>query len=163
MTERINEGRLIVFEGPDGVGKSTLSLALANRLKAMGLVCQHLSFPGKDEGTLGRLVYDVHHDPGGYVNRCVNDIRRRPSQPLIQWRFHPHTVHRGRRLRSTQGLQTPEASFGDHQHLPDHRYRPIDPLVALGGVCPKPKPESTEGGRRVSILKWPEGALLNLG
>ena len=27
----------------------------------------------------------------------------------------------------------------------------------------KPKPESTEGGRRVSILKWPEGALLNLG
>ena len=39
----------------------------------------------------------------GYVNRCVNDIRRRPSQPLIQWRFHPHTVHRDRRLRSTQG------------------------------------------------------------
>ena len=26
-----------------------------------------------------------------------------------------------------------------------------------------PKPESTEGGRLVSILKWPEGALLNLG
>ena len=25
------------------------------------------------------------------------------------------------------------------------------------------KPESTEGGRRVSILKRPEGALLNLG
>ena len=24
-------------------------------------------------------------------------------------------------------------------------------------------PESTEGGRLVSILKWPEGALLNLG
>ena len=44
-------------------------------------------------GSLGR----------GYVNRCVNDIRRRPSQPLIQWRFHPHTVHRDRRLRSTQG------------------------------------------------------------
>ena len=40
---------------------------------------------------------------GGYVNRCVNDIRRRPSQPLIQWRFHPHTVHRDRRLGSTQG------------------------------------------------------------
>ena len=57
--------------------------------------------------------YDIEHLPGdlialldhygGYVNRCVNVIRRRPSQPLIQWRFHPHTVHRGRRLRSTQG------------------------------------------------------------
>ena len=33
--------------------------------------------------------------------------------------------------------------------------------------CPQlailPKPESTEGGRLVSILKWPEGAPLNLG
>ena len=47
--------------------------------------------------------YIVREVNGGYVNRCVNDIRRRPSQPLIQWRFHPHTVHRGRRLRSTQG------------------------------------------------------------
>ena len=27
----------------------------------------------------------------------------------------------------------------------------------------KPYPESTEGGRLVSILKWPEGAPLNLG
>ena len=27
----------------------------------------------------------------------------------------------------------------------------------------KNKPESTEGGRLVSILKWPEGAPLNLG
>ena len=26
-----------------------------------------------------------------------------------------------------------------------------------------PKPESTEGGRRVSVLKWPKGAPLNLG
>ncbi len=32
-------------------------------------------------------------------------------------------------------------------------------LVLLGLV----KPESTEGGRLVSILKWPEGAPLNLG
>ena len=40
---------------------------------------------------------------GGYVNRCVNDIRRRPSQPLIQWRFHPRIERRDRHLRSTQG------------------------------------------------------------
>ena len=33
--------------------------------------------------------------------------------------------------------------------------RPAEVVVA--------NPESTEGGRRVSILKWPEGALLNLG
>ena len=40
---------------------------------------------------------------GGYVNRCVNDIRRRPSQPLAQRRFHPRIECRDRRLRSTQG------------------------------------------------------------
>ena len=37
----------------------------------------------------------------------------------------------------------------------------VDVLMRLG--VSKAKPESTEGGRRVSILKWPEGALLNLG
>ena len=53
-------------------------------------------------GVAPALVITAEYDRG-YVNRCVNDIRRRPSQPLIQWRFHPHTVHRDRRLRSTQG------------------------------------------------------------
>ena len=45
--------------------------------------------------------------------------------------------------RLDRDLQTPEALFGDHQHFPDHRYRPIDPLVALGGIGPKP--EGREG------------------
>ena len=66
MAEVVNAGRLIVFEGPDGVGKSTLAQALTNRLMAMGLSCEHLSFPGKEEGTIGSLVYDVHHRPAGY-------------------------------------------------------------------------------------------------
>ena len=39
----------------------------------------------------------------GYVNRCVNDIRRRPSQPLSQRRSHPRIERLDRRLRSTQG------------------------------------------------------------
>ena len=39
----------------------------------------------------------------GYVNRCVNDIRRRPSQPLSQRRSHLRIERRDRRLRSTQG------------------------------------------------------------
>ena len=55
----------------------------------------------------------------GYVNRCVNDIRRRPSQPLIQWRFHPHTVHRGRQFSINSGafrrLKRPSATISIFQ------------------------------------------------
>lgn len=66
MSEAANRGKLIVFEGPDGVGKSTLSQALAGRLNAIGLTCDHLSFPGKKEGTIGFLVYGVHHQPESF-------------------------------------------------------------------------------------------------
>lgn len=55
-------GRLFVFEGPDGVGKTTLISHLRCKLEALDLLPITLSFPGNDLGTLGRLVYDLHHD-----------------------------------------------------------------------------------------------------
>ncbi len=56
-------GRLVVLEGPDGVGKSTLSQHLVEELEELGEPCALFSFPGKEKGTLGRLVYEVHHEP----------------------------------------------------------------------------------------------------
>ena len=56
-------GKLVVFEGPDGVGKSTLSALAAERLRAVGNPCELMTFPGREPGTLGRLVYDLHHTP----------------------------------------------------------------------------------------------------
>lgn len=58
-----SKGSLYVFEGPDSVGKSELSRKLAETLLAAGIDCELLSFPGKEVGTLGHLVYNLHHQP----------------------------------------------------------------------------------------------------
>lgn len=94
-------GRLIVFEGPDGVGKSTLSQALVKKLTEVGLPCEYLSFPGKEAGTIGRLVYDIHHDPAAlgvekptpvslqilHVAAHLNTIQQRILPALHQGRW----------------------------------------------------------------------------
>ncbi len=56
-------GQLVVFEGPDGVGKSELAARFQSWLEGHGFSAERLSFPGKEEGTLGKLVYDLHSSP----------------------------------------------------------------------------------------------------
>jgi thymidylate kinase len=58
---KIELGRLYVFEGPDGVGKTTISRLLARYLQDHGRNCLEVSFPGRNLGTLGALVNAVHH------------------------------------------------------------------------------------------------------
>ena len=72
MSENPSAGQLIVFEGTDGVGKSTLSKALAEKLEETGISCKHLSFPGKEAGTIGRLVYEIHHSPEKFKLRNIS-------------------------------------------------------------------------------------------
>lgn len=60
-----------MFEGPDGVGKTALATAFAEHLTGRGATCDFMSFPGHEEGTLGHLVYRLHHDPGGFGIRSV--------------------------------------------------------------------------------------------
>jgi thymidylate kinase len=62
----LTSGPLYVFEGPDGVGKSELSRRFAQHLAASGVDCEHLAFPEREEGTLGKHVYALHHDPTRY-------------------------------------------------------------------------------------------------
>ncbi|HEY3319890.1 MAG TPA: nucleotide kinase domain-containing protein [Planctomycetota bacterium] len=59
-------GRLYVFEGPDGVGKSELCKRFSDYLARSDIASLALSFPGRDPGTLGKHVYDLHHDPGRF-------------------------------------------------------------------------------------------------
>lgn len=56
-------GKLFVFEGPDGFGKTTLSRAFAEYLKGQGVEYSHFAFPGNEPNTVGKVVYNLHHNP----------------------------------------------------------------------------------------------------
>lgn len=68
MTPR---GKLIVFEGPDGVGKTTLCRGVAQALQDRGVEVELVHLPGSRPGTFGKFVYDIHHQPKDFV---VNDL-----------------------------------------------------------------------------------------
>jgi dTMP kinase len=59
-------GGLIVLEGSDGTGKSSLCANLATRLQAERGNVVIESFPGRTSGTLGSVVYDIHHNSGTF-------------------------------------------------------------------------------------------------
>lgn len=73
MTRR---GLLLVLEGPDGVGKTTLARALTERLQRDGHVVDYRAFPGHDPGTLGHLVYRLHHDPASLGVAALTEAAR---------------------------------------------------------------------------------------
>jgi thymidylate kinase len=56
-------GQLFIFEGPDGTGKTTLSHRFVAWLTSQGHRARYVSSPGRDEGSLGELVYRIHHNP----------------------------------------------------------------------------------------------------
>lgn len=59
-------GRLIAFEGPNEVGKTTVSRELSYTLSASGRSCEWHAFPGRSSGTLGQHIYDLHHRPRSF-------------------------------------------------------------------------------------------------
>lgn len=52
---------LFVFEGPDGVGKTTVISLVEKQLQESGVACTQLAFPGNELGTLGDHIYKLHH------------------------------------------------------------------------------------------------------
>jgi thymidylate kinase len=57
------KGGVFAFEGPDGVGKTTLISAVEQILARARDDIIVLSFPGSTPGTLGAHVYEIHHSP----------------------------------------------------------------------------------------------------
>lgn len=56
-------GQLIIFEGADGNGKSHLATYLTVLLQEAGVEAEQFSFPGRSAGSLGSLIYQLHHAP----------------------------------------------------------------------------------------------------
>lgn len=59
----MNLPRLIIFEGADAAGKSTVCDEYLKALAPQGIAAKLLAFPGNCPGTIGHLVYQLHHDP----------------------------------------------------------------------------------------------------
>lgn len=72
-------GKLIVFEGADGVGKTTLMKIVWEELSVSGVESVCLSFPGKEDNSLGKLIYNIHHEKKKYG---IDDINRLAMQTL---------------------------------------------------------------------------------
>ncbi len=83
-------GKLFVLEGPDGVGKSTLAYTLTEHLNARGIPCDHFAFPGREAGTLGRHIYDFHHNPIQFGVKLVNPT----SVQVLHIAAHVDTIER---------------------------------------------------------------------
>ena len=69
-----NAGKLFVFEGPDGVGKTTLAMSFAEHLVARGLDSEFMSFPGREAGTLGQHVYELHHSAARFGIESIRPL-----------------------------------------------------------------------------------------
>lgn len=82
--------RLFVFEGPDGVGKSTIITEVEKRLETAGRPSVCLSFPGKEDGTLGAHIYKLHHDPEIYGVEKMSPL----SLQLLHVAAHVDTIEK---------------------------------------------------------------------
>ena len=70
------QGALIILEGPDGVGKTSLSQAIEDHFQNGTDTFLRLSFPGREPDTLGKLVYEIHHDSSHHGVETISEFSK---------------------------------------------------------------------------------------
>jgi thymidylate kinase len=85
----LSRAKLFVFEGPDGVGKSTIAARLQQELNTGIETVVTGAFPGNAPGSLGKHVYDLHHTPEQFG---VNQLRP-DSLQLLHVAAHLDAIH----------------------------------------------------------------------
>lgn len=90
--ERSNNSRrnLYVFEGVDGVGKTSLAKEFYTRLLKLGIKAELFAFPGRNEGSLGQHVYQLHHHPIDFGMTEIDPL----SLQILHVAAHVDTVNR---------------------------------------------------------------------
>lgn len=69
-----SKGAIWIFEGPDNVGKSSIIQKVAQNLRKKGSKVCTLSFPGQSPNSIGKLVYDLHHQPKSFEIDNINPL-----------------------------------------------------------------------------------------
>lgn len=78
------------MEGPDGVGKTSLSQAIEDHFQKGPDAFLSLSFPGREPGTLGKLVYEIHHNSSQHGVEGITEF----SKQVLHIAAHIDSIER---------------------------------------------------------------------
>jgi dTMP kinase len=84
------DGKLIVLEGANEVGKSTIASLIYTWLREGGAAAELVAFPGNRSGTLGRHIYELHHRAAGFGIESLNAT----SLQILHIAAHVDTIQR---------------------------------------------------------------------
>ena len=132
----MTKGKYIVIEGPEGVGKSTQLLELANRLQAAGLPVRMLREPDSQSDLTARAIRQLTQDPRYPMNTrtevlLYNAARAQSLQVIKESVDHGIICLVDRNYLTTLAIQ-----YYGRGDVPD--YQTINSIIsfAVGGVEP---------------------------
>jgi len=127
-------GRFLVFDGPDGSGKSTQFRAMADAATAAGVETVEVREPG---GTpIGERIRDVLLDPtlGEMVSRCEMLLYMASRAQLMEERVLP-ALARGAFVLADRFISSTLAYQGSAGGVPEDQIRTVGG-IAIGGRWP---------------------------